>query len=261
MRPTRALLALCVLLAACNSGGRDDRAGDRVFATSEGEVALTGGGSLRFSITSERYKQWDAAQRGLDRGIAARFGALLEPASPSERSIARAVELLESEPRARHAIERAGMSVRDFVVTTVALEQEMRLRGQGSTRQEPTPMPPPFPMPVDSAYLPDSFAPSHPVPPVAPRPTDTMPVVEPVFMLPPTQPAPLRDSMPPRRDSVPPWRDSTLPRRDPLAPTRDTFAPKRDTITPKPDTLLAPKPVLPRDTVRDTIPRDTLPRT
>src|SRR5688500_6708488 len=117
MRLIRTVIACCVLVA-CNRGdGNRDRVpiDPSQFSSSSSEAALSDGGSLEFSITSEQYKQWYKAHQGLDRRIASRFGALLQPASPSERSIRRAVEYLESEPAARRAIESAGMSVRGLV--------------------------------------------------------------------------------------------------------------------------------------------------
>jgi hypothetical protein len=122
-------LFLIVLIASCK-----DREAKRVnvnvdasqLYNSAGEVSLTDGGSLEYSITSDTYRKWYTAQQGLDRRIASRYGALLQPSSPSERSIDRAVQYLTNEPQAREAIERAGLSIRQFVVTTVALEHARR---------------------------------------------------------------------------------------------------------------------------------------
>jgi hypothetical protein len=242
MRPVRALVAILVL-AACKGGGGDARFDGSQISNSAGEVSLSDGGSLQYSITSDRYKQWDAARRGLDRRMASRFGALLQPASPSERSIAKAVQYLEGELRAKQAIERAGMSVRDFVVMTVALEQEMRLASSRGS-PEPMPMPAPYPPPLDSTSMSaradslpridTAFVPPKPLPPPRFLPTDTMP------------------SLPPRRDTI-------VTPRDTLAPRRDTVVPRRDTVVPRRDTIAQPKPAPPRDTLRDTTKiRDTL---
>jgi hypothetical protein len=239
MRAIRVLFVLCAL-AACDRGNGDVRVDGSQISNSAGEVALTDGGSLQYSITSDRYKQWDTARQGLDRRIAARFGALLQPASPSDRSIARAVEYLEGDPRARQAIERAGMSVRDFVVMTVALEQEMRLasRQDAARDPEPLPAPPPYPpYPIDSSYVP---AYPYAAPP-AERRVDSLPRVDTVFV------------QPPRPVSQPFFLPS-----DTMTPKRDTAAPKRDTVLPRRDTVSSPKPV-PRDTARDTA-RDTTKR-
>lgn len=286
MRPIRALIACCVLVA-CNRGDAGGR--DRVpvdpsqFSSSSGEVALSDGGSLEFSITSEQYKQWYKAHQGLDRRIASRFGALLQPASPSERSIGRAVQYLEGEPSARRAIEGAGMSVRGFVVTTVALEQEMRVASESAPRPDTMPLPAPYPYPSpyppDSAYpapyptpapypppaYPPTYPPAYPVVPAYPAPlperrVDSTSRVDTVYLPAPTP----RDTTPARRDTITPSRsfiqpsrDTVVPRRDTLAPKRDTLPLRRDTVARRRDTLPAPRP--PRDTVRrDTLPRDTL---
>lgn len=258
MRPIRAFIA-CSVLVACNRGeGNGVPIDPSQFSSSSGEVALSDGGSFEFSITSEQYKQWYKAHKGLDRRIASRFGALLQPASPSERSIRRAVEYLESEPAARRAIESAGMSVRGFVVTTVALEQEMRVASE-SARPETMPLPAPYASPyqADSAY-------PAPYPTPAPYPPVTYPPAYPVV---PAYPAPLPgrrvDSMP-RVDTVflpaPTPRDTAPVRRDTITPRRDTLPLRRDTLPLRRDTLTAPRP--PRDTVRrDTLRRDTLPTT
>lgn len=238
------------MLTACDQldGLRGGRNNASLVSSSGGEVALADGGSLEFAITSEQYKRWDRARRGINRRVAARFGEILQPDAPTERSISQAVAYLESEPGALNAIEKAGMSVRGFVVMTVALEQEMRVAsGQPRVKQpEPTslpydfpkfdttlirppenPQPTPYPVPVDT-YRTDTF-------PIIPRDTMTRVVV-------PTTP----------RDTTM-TRTPTIFRRDTVR--RDTV--RRDTVRPAPpppvirDTLpaVSPAPVVPPDTV------------
>lgn len=257
------LLSVLVLLAAC---GDDDAAeGQRVdpalLTNSSGEVALTDGGSLTYVITSERYRKWDAAQRGLSRRVAARFGEILNPGSPSERSINRAVAYLESEPSARAAIEGAGMSVRDFVVMTVALEQQMQL---AAARGAPPPVYSPdavmdsgfLPLPPDTQPTPvypqpypyPQPQPYPPYPPTYPPPTYPSPAP---FPVPVPAPRPTRDTA--RMDTV--RVDTVLPRPSPVRdsiPRRDS-QPARDTLTPRRDTTPGPRPA---DTL-GTAPRDT----
>src|SRR5438045_3217063 len=109
MRIHRFVLA-ALLLSACRRS--DDtpvrRADGSLLSASGGEVSLSDGSKLSFVITSERYKQWDAAQSALDKGTAARFGALLQPKSPSQQSIERATAFLEANAAARAAIEHTG---------------------------------------------------------------------------------------------------------------------------------------------------------
>lgn len=147
----------------------------------------------------------DAGQRGLDRRIAARFGAPLQPASPNERSIERAVSYLQNDARAKQAIERAGMGVRDFVLMTVALEQEMRVASGRTAEQPPPPMPAPLPYvyPGDTGFTPQPMfpAPSAPVPP-SPH-VDSSVRIDTVFARPP------RDTVRDTTRSLPP---DSLPR-------------------------------------------------
>jgi hypothetical protein len=237
----RALVWMCfaACLAACNRDGAND-ANASLLTHSGGEVALADGSSLQFAITSDRYKQWDAAQRGITKRVAARFGAILRPDAPTERSINSAVSYLAGEPSARQAIENAGLTVRDFVVMTVMLEQEMRL-ASGKT-PEPTEESKPYDFPpVDTTFI----AP-QPAPAQEPLPVDTALPIDTAFI----QPRRRIDTV-----TVPPavrTPSPTIFRRD--TARRDTLI-RRDT-TP-------PRPVTP-DTVRDTtrapvIPPDTLP--
>lgn len=236
-----------------------------------GEYAAPGDVSLRESdgalVSSEQYRQWYAAHQGLDRRIASRFGALLRPSSPTERTIDRAVAYLNSEPRAREAIRRSGLSVRDFVLTTVALEQEMRVASQTGSRSADTLRvgslyPYPYPYPTDTTARPayQSVPNPYPLPPPAtpypmtapahgtptgalPQPRDTARRVDTVYV-----PSPARRDSAPRRDVF--WSRDTTVRRD-TAPGRDTLQ-RRDT-TPRRDTIIRPD-----TTARPPVPRDTM---
>jgi hypothetical protein len=247
MRVVLIVLA-AVALSACDDlrglvGGGNNAT---LVSSSGGEVALADGGSLEFAITSEQYKRWDRARRGINRRVAARFGEILQPDAPTERSISEAVSYLESEPGARSAIEKAGMSVRGFVVMTVALEQEMRVAsGQPRVRQpEPTsspydfpqfdttliqqpPHPTPYPVAVDT-YRVDTAFPIHP--------GDTMTRIIP--------PMPRRDTFSRPRPTI--FRRDTVMRRDTIR--RDTVIPPPAPVIP--DTLGAPPAaIIPPDTV------------
>jgi hypothetical protein len=239
---------LVVALAACRQEGRGEQAAARLDAaqltSSEGEVELAEGGTLRFSVTSEQFRKWDAAQGGIDKSIQSRFGDILKPESPSERTIDAAVKYLEGQPTARSAIERAGLSVRQFVVTTVALEQEMRMAsGRGS--REPDPM-----AYVDSgAYRPDTLA-------TAAYPPIVMPYQPP----PPTVYPPI-DTMPRRVDTVYMPADSTT-RARPYSPwdslvQRGTKVTRGDSVTAIRDSIV--KSIMARDSIRRaTLKRDSL---
>jgi hypothetical protein len=203
-------LVLASALAACGSGdyASSFTSDGRLLSSSGGEVELADGTRLGFVITSDRYKQWDAGRRGWGRGVASHFGNLLQPKSPTRRTIDRAVAYLESQGRARQAIERAGMSVRDFVLMTVALEQEMQLAsGQGGVRSAAAPAR--APSMTDSTYVAATIDSSR-------REVDTLAA--------PTS----RDSVPPKRDTL--W----LKPPPPPAPSRDTL---RDTTPVARDTM------------------------
>lgn len=78
--------------------------------------------AIDYTLTSDNYKKWLVAQQSLDSaGI--RLAERIDIRSVSDEDIDRVVESLQARPPARAAIEGAGMSVRDFVLTTVALAQ------------------------------------------------------------------------------------------------------------------------------------------
>lgn len=253
---TIVVFSVLVAVAACEQLGigGSGRSNGSLVSSSGGQIALADGGSLEFGITSEQYKRWEKARKGIDRRIAARFGAILQPDAPTERSIERAVAYLDSEPSARSSIEAAGMSVRAFVVMTVALEQEMRrASGQPVVRQpDPAAVAYEFPT-VDTTMI----APMQPTPYPAPAyPVDTFARVPQPVPAPVPIPMPVDTSIP--RVVVPtPSRDTavrpppTIFRRDtartrPDTARRDTA--RRDTTPPPPDTAAGPTP-LPPDTL------------
>jgi hypothetical protein len=254
----RRLLALGLLAAASGCDrGNDATAGqqqvDPTQLTSAGEVSLTDGGSMSFNITSERYKQWDQARRAFPKSLITRFGQVLQPRAPSERSITSAVALLEGHPQARAAIERAGLSVRGFVEITVALEQQMMMASTGTPDASVPPADGSYPITMDSGYYPP---PTYTPPPVMPLPQPYPAQPYPVQPYTPAQPYTV---LPPPRDTV--RRDTVVPTPVPLpAPRPDTVPTRRDTApvpapaptpAPTPRDTLAPKPP-PRDTARDT---------
>jgi hypothetical protein len=239
MQHTGFFLIATLALGACDKfGGSSNEAQGQVdpsMLSSSGEVALADGGSMPFDISSEQYKQWDQARRAFPKSLITRFGQVLQPRAPTERSIANAVALLEGNAQAKRAIEGAGLSVRGFVEITVALEQQMLAatsRGSQPARVEPM-----YPMTMDTGYYqiptqpsPDpvtAYPPVSPYPPATPTPATPYPAAS---VLPPPRdtvrrdtivspvPTPKRDSMPPRRDTVPVRRDSVPP------PRRDTAA-------------------------------------
>lgn len=193
-------------------------------------MSLSDGSRLQFVITSERYKQWEAARAGLSKSVVAKFGALLKPKAPTRQSIDRATAYLVSDAQTRQAIQRTGMSVQDFVLMTVALEQEMQLaNGRGAASADAPVVADASPSPVDTAYaLPNIPAAQVPVVP-PPPPSDV------------ADTASRRDTLvPPRRDSV--VKRDTTRRRDSIRV--DTTAPKADTTAaPRVDSTLDRRPL------------------
>jgi hypothetical protein len=269
MRPL-VLLAACALTLACDKfgGGEDARVNPAWLTNSSGEVSLADGSTMDYAITSERYKQWDRAREGLSRSVAARFGELLQPKAPTERSIQRSVTYLQSDARARQAIESAGLSVRGFVEMTVALEQQMQLAtARGEIPPEAMPVmpydtmayqtvpPPAYPYPTDTFRVDTAIAP-YPQPMPSPYPVDTVTRAPTVFRRNFELPAPDTSR---RTDSVPVRRDAVLPPRPEPVPV-----PRRDSVLPRRDSISIPIPPR-RDTARDTLPRapiappDTIP--
>lgn len=105
-------------IAMTAAGCRDDVE----WTESKGDVA---GGSykmLDYEVTSERYRQWIAAHRALD-GVELGEPMSVDLRNLSEKDIDRIERTLEDHAAARTSIESSGMSVRDFVLTTVALAQ------------------------------------------------------------------------------------------------------------------------------------------
>jgi hypothetical protein len=80
---------------------------------------------VSFRLTESNYSQWEQAQRFLD---ALPRSAFASASGAGGSAIDRAVETLEASPRARTAIERTGLSVRDFVLETIALAQAAEAR-------------------------------------------------------------------------------------------------------------------------------------
>jgi hypothetical protein len=98
----------------------DSNGSSLIFGTASPEAQQALATPVDFRLTEENFVAWEAAQRNLD---ALPRSALPSGASSARNPIDRAVERLESSPRARTAIERTGLSVRDFVLETIALAQ------------------------------------------------------------------------------------------------------------------------------------------
>ena len=118
-------------LAAACGGGRSE--GDTSAAAGDaGGIEVD---ALNYEVTPDRYQRWLAAQRALDAIPGLPDPPTLDPARFSDADVNRAVQYLESDARARAALARAGVSARDYVLTTLALDQALvasTLAGTGS---------------------------------------------------------------------------------------------------------------------------------
>jgi hypothetical protein len=113
-------LILAALLGACR-GGRSE--GDTSVAA--GDAAAIEVDALNYEVTPERYQRWVAAQGALDAIQGLPEPPTLDPSRVSDADVNRAVRYLESDPRSRAALARAGVTARDYVLTTLALDQAL----------------------------------------------------------------------------------------------------------------------------------------
>ena len=226
--------------------------------TSVAEASLDAGGRLDFEVTSDTYRRWMVAQQAIGRSAIGAGIARLGRRALTQRELDDAVRKVEDDAVARAAVENAGMSPREFVYATIAMEQAMTVaRGGLAPRRddggvaarnaelarrheaeimasgtgadtvamppgyEPLPLPEPMPSPEPL-----------PVPPLdtSARPRDTTRLPTPA----PAQPVPARPS---------PTQPVPVPVPTPAQPVPARPAPAQPAPTPQP----APPPV---DTTR-----------
>jgi hypothetical protein len=175
MRIDRTLPFLVITtLAACGgTGGASGDVDTALLHRAGGDVMLVDGERIPYEITSDRYRQWEAARRAL-RAQRISLSMRLDPLRVTEAEIQRAVNFFERNGRARRAIEGTGMSVRDYVLTTLALEQQMAVAsGRWGARDRPrAPSAPVVPSESIAAELARDTA----------RRVDTVPVVDTVVV-------------------------------------------------------------------------------
>jgi hypothetical protein len=114
--------ALSLALGGCKRSSEDgtSRTSSLIFDSASPDAQQALATPVDFRLTEDNFAEWEAAQRNLD---ALPRSALPTGSSSAGNPIDRAVERLESSPRARTAIERTGLTVRDFVLETIALAQ------------------------------------------------------------------------------------------------------------------------------------------
>src|SRR3954465_13432449 len=118
-----AAAAILLMLAGCKKASRtlgDNEVASLLFDVSSPAAREALAIPVDFRLTDANYSQWEQAQRFLDALPRSAFAAA---PSASGNPIDNAVATLESSPRARTAIERTGLSVKDFVLETIALAQ------------------------------------------------------------------------------------------------------------------------------------------
>jgi len=118
------------MLVGCgrDSGETVDASGFLTNASSEAQVALAV--PVDYRLTHENFSRWERAQSNLDRLPQSAFAKTV---SSGGNAIENAVARLESSSRARRAIESGGLSVRDFVLLTIALAQAADAAETGRT--------------------------------------------------------------------------------------------------------------------------------
>jgi hypothetical protein len=102
-------------------------------ASPDAREALTS--PIDYRITEDNFSRWQEAQENLDQ--LPRSSIRSSPAS-GRTAVDRAVGRLQSSPPARQAIESAGISVREFVLETIALAQATE---SAQTGKSTSPMP------------------------------------------------------------------------------------------------------------------------
>jgi hypothetical protein len=78
---------------------------------------------VKYPLTSENYRKWLVAQAALDSLPEPMAMPRVDLRDPMDDDIERTAEFLSHQDAARRAIERSGLSVKDFVLTSIALGQ------------------------------------------------------------------------------------------------------------------------------------------
>lgn len=141
----RKLAALIILLVLVVGGcrrespnGAEALTSSLMFDNASPEAREALASRVDFRITNDNFARWEAAQNNLD---ALPRSAIRPTSTAGGNAVDRAVARLESSPRARRAIERAGLSVREFVLATIALAQATEAAQTGKSTS-PAPIPP-----------------------------------------------------------------------------------------------------------------------
>jgi hypothetical protein len=136
--PVAILLVLTV--GSCRRESRDGAealTGSLIFDNTSPDVREALASPVDFIITDDNFARWEQAQRHLET---LKRSAIPSGQGTGRTAVDRAVSRLESSPYVRTAIERTGLSVRDFVLETIALAQATEAAQTGkSTSRGPIP--------------------------------------------------------------------------------------------------------------------------
>jgi hypothetical protein len=134
------ILVVVLLVASCrreNPDGAEALTSSLMFDNASPEAREALASRIDFRITDDNFARWEAAQNNLD---ALPRSAIRPTSTAGGNAVDRAVDRLQSSPRARRAIEKAGLSVREFVLATIALAQATEAAQTGKSTS-PVPVP------------------------------------------------------------------------------------------------------------------------
>jgi hypothetical protein len=126
--------AAALTLAACNTGSNAREGDSAAGAVAEGRDGRNGGAAraggneleaLNYEVSDDRYRRWIAVQQTLDTLPDLPPPPYLNPDRFTEADVTRAINYLERNPGAVAALDRAGLTARDYVLTTIALDQAL----------------------------------------------------------------------------------------------------------------------------------------
>lgn len=120
MRITVSIFAfLTLLVVGCK---RDSESYNFDDASEEARQAIAG--NVEFTLDESTFQKWERAQANLDKLPPGELDKTTDPGGNDP--VTRGIRRLESNPRARRAIESTGLSVKNFVLATVALAQAVK---------------------------------------------------------------------------------------------------------------------------------------
>ena len=115
---------LALFSIACN---RDAAPYNFDDASEEAQQAIAT--NVEFTLNEDIFRKWEKAQANLEQLPSQELDRVPDPGGNDP--VARGIQRLEGSPRARRAIESAGLSVRNFVLATVALAQAVKASRAG----------------------------------------------------------------------------------------------------------------------------------